>query len=149
MSLLLFFLLAGIDALVRLPARWRARLIARSRAVRQERKRAERELRARAQEFAEAAPWGPPVRTELVDRCSPGGGRNLFDPNPAPRPVLTCVMRIHLHFLADGPVEDLADGLRAEGPELLTSDGPDGDGRTRIEWTRTVRYHTVWGRARG
>ncbi|MFB7514614.1 hypothetical protein [Streptomyces sp. NPDC056144] len=121
-GLLLFFLLAGVDALVRLPARVRARVLSRSAEARRKRKLAERELRALADEFVRESPWGPPVRTKLVDRCSAGGGRNFFDQHRAPRPVLTCTMRLDLHFLVDG--------------------------RRRVGWTHAVDYHKVWGKGR-
>ncbi|MFE7585334.1 hypothetical protein ACFU5Y_27650 [Streptomyces gardneri] len=101
-SLLLVFLLAGADALARRPGRWKLRRIARSDEVRRKRDRAERELRARAEEIGRSGPWGPPLRTTLVDTCSRGGGRNYFDRNAPEQPALSCMLRLH-RALPHGP----------------------------------------------
>ncbi|MGP3636246.1 hypothetical protein ACTU45_23295 [Streptomyces sp. 24-1644] len=119
-SLLFAFLLAGVGACSGGPGQSKLKGIATSDEVRQKRERAERELRARAEEIGAASPWGPALRTTVVDTCVRGGGRNHLDPNPQKQPAMSCRMRLHLYFVVDRPV-----------PEVLRELG-------------TVRVPTVW-----
>ncbi|MFB7587646.1 hypothetical protein [Streptomyces sp. NPDC056169] len=112
-SLLLLFLLAGASALARGPARWKLRKIATSDEVRRKRQRAEHELRARAEEIGRSGPWGPALRTTLVDSCTRGGARNLFDRNAPKQPAMSCTLRLHLYFVVDRPVPDIVGDLRS------------------------------------
>ncbi|MFH8724750.1 hypothetical protein [Streptomyces termitum] len=113
-SLLLLFSLVGIDkCLPGRPGRRRLKKIAASDEVRRKCERTERDLRARAAEIAASSPWGPPLRTTLVDTCTRGGGRNHFDRNAPERPALHCVMRLHLYFVVDRPVSQVLRDLRS------------------------------------
>ncbi|KQX12649.1 hypothetical protein ASC82_15870 [Streptomyces sp. Root431] len=137
-SLLLLFLLAGADALARRPGRWKLRRIAGSDEVRRKRQRAERELRARAEEIGRTGPWGPPLRTTLVDTCSRGGGRNFFDRNTPEQPALSCMLRLHLYFVVDGPAPPDIPASVARG-ELLSWDAPGDHARAEIPEPRRRR----------
>ena len=123
-SLLLLFVLAGVDACTRRPGKRELRKIATSDEVRRKRERAERELRARAEEIGGSGPWGPALRTTLVDVCARGGGRNFFDQNAPRQPALSCLMRLHLYFVVDRAADDVLPSF-AHG-ELLSWD-PSGD----------------------
>ncbi|MFD8010859.1 hypothetical protein [Streptomyces sp. NPDC058955] len=112
-SFLFTLLVMAIASRRRGPGRCRLRRIATSAEVRRSRELAERRLRARAAEIEEGSPWGPPLRTSLVDVCSRGGGRNLLDQNAPRQPAMTCVMRLHLYFVVDRPVPQVLEDLRA------------------------------------
>ncbi|MFD3665415.1 hypothetical protein ACFWVF_33270 [Streptomyces sp. NPDC058659] len=142
-SLLLLFVLVGIDACTGRPGKRKLRKIATSDEVRRKRERAERELRARAEEIGRASPWGPALRTTLVDTCTRGGGRNLFDRNAPKQPALYCLMRLHLYFVVDGPVPDDIRGVRSRGGELLSWDGPGDEPRAKISEPCPVRHKAI------
>ncbi|MFC9245928.1 hypothetical protein ACFT7S_18540 [Streptomyces sp. NPDC057136] len=106
-SLLFVFLLAGVGACSGGPSQSKLKGIATSDEVRQKRERTERELRARAEEIGKASPWGPALRTTVVDTCARGAGKNYFDPNPPERTAMNCLMRLHLYFVVDRPVQEV------------------------------------------
>ncbi|MFD3654871.1 hypothetical protein [Streptomyces sp. NPDC058620] len=103
-SLLFAFLLAGVGACSGGPGQSKLKGIATSDEVRQKRERAERELRARAEEIGAASPWGPALRTTVVDTCRRGGGKNYLDPHGPKQPAMACAMRLHMYFVVDRPV---------------------------------------------
>lgn len=129
-SLLLLFALAGIDACTRRPGKRKLRKIATSDEVRRKRERAERELRARAEEISGSGPWGPALRTTLVDVCTRGGGRNFLDQNAPKQPALSCLMRLHLYFIVDRWADDVLPSV-ARG-ELLSWDAPGDNARATL-----------------
>ncbi|GEB56269.1 hypothetical protein [Streptomyces gardneri] len=136
-SLLFLFLLAGIGARAGRPGRRKLRRIATSDEVRLKRERAERELWARAEEIGRTSPWGPAVRTTLVDTSARGGGRNHLDPHAPKQPALYCVLRLHLYFVVDRPAEDVLGDVRSG--ELLSWDVPGDDARARLQEPRPAR----------
>ncbi|MFI8769226.1 hypothetical protein ACIGN6_30570 [Streptomyces sp. NPDC053792] len=73
----------------------------------------EHELRARADEIGRSSPWGPALRTTVVDTCARGGGKNYLDQNAPKQPVMYCQMRLHLYFVVDRPVPQVLQGLRS------------------------------------
>ncbi|MFD8010506.1 hypothetical protein [Streptomyces sp. NPDC058955] len=81
--------------------------------MRQKREQTERDLWARAGEIEGASPWGPPLRTTVVDTCTRGGGKNYLDQNAPEQPVLSCMMRLHLYFVVDRPVAQVLQELRS------------------------------------
>ncbi|MEU2079362.1 hypothetical protein [Streptomyces sp. NPDC013489] len=83
----------------------------------------ETELRARAAEIGASSPWGPPLRTTVVDTCSRGGGRNYLDQNAPEQAVLSCMMRLHLYFTVDRPVHEVLQGLRSMKTPAHWSEG--------------------------
>lgn len=112
-SLLFAFLLMGVGACSRGPSQSELKKIATSDEVRQKREVTEGKLRARAIEIGASSPWGPPLRTTVVDTCSRGGGRNYLDQNAPEQPVLSCMMRLHLYFAVDRPVPEVLQDLRS------------------------------------
>ncbi|MGW6392869.1 hypothetical protein ACWFR1_20685 [Streptomyces sp. NPDC055103] len=136
-SLLLLFVLVGIDACGRRPGKRKLRKIAASDEVRRKRERAERELRARAEEIGRSGPWGPAARTTLVDMCTRGGGRNFLDQNAPRQPALDCLMRLHLYFVVDRSAHHVLPSV-ARG-ELLSWDPPGDDTRARLPEPRPLR----------
>ncbi|WP_329620666.1 hypothetical protein OG357_09035 [Streptomyces sp. NBC_01255] len=140
-SLLLLFVLVGIDACTRRPRKGKLRKIARSDEVRRKRERAERELRARAEEIGRSGPWGPALRTTLMDVCSRGGGRNFLDQNAPKQPAMDCMMRVHLYFVVDGPAGDAVASVK--GGELLSWDSPGDNARARISEPCSVRHKAI------
>ncbi|MDV5149003.1 hypothetical protein R1T08_33920 [Streptomyces sp. SBC-4] len=139
----LLFLLVGITDLTGRPGKRKLRKIATSDEVRRKRERAERELRARAEEIGRSGPWGPALRTTLVDWCSRGGGRNLLDQNAPKQPALSCLMRLHLYFVVDGPTRDALRDLRYPGGELLSWDAPGDEPRAKISEPCAVRSKAI------
>ncbi|MGW4855795.1 hypothetical protein ACWEPZ_31705 [Streptomyces sp. NPDC004288] len=103
-SLLFALLLIGVEARPRGPRQSTLKKIAASEEVRRKRTRAEHELRARAEEIVRSSPWGPALRTTVVDSCTRGGGKNHLDQNAPKQPALYCQMRLHLYFAVDRPV---------------------------------------------
>ncbi|MFF2777170.1 hypothetical protein ACFVU3_19960 [Streptomyces sp. NPDC058052] len=124
-SLLLSFALVGLTACSRggRPRRGRLRRVAASEEVRRMRERAGRDLRARADEIGALSSWGPPPRTTMVDTCSRGGGRNLFDGNAPEQPAMSCTMRLHLYFVVDRPVPHVLRDLRSMETPTVWSGG--------------------------
>ncbi|MFI9296479.1 hypothetical protein [Streptomyces gardneri] len=112
-SLLFAFLLMGVGACARGPSQNELKKIAASDEVRQKREQTERELRARADEIGASSPWGPPLRTTVVDTCTRGGGKNYLDQNAPKQPVMSCMMRLHLYFVVDRPVPQVLQDLRS------------------------------------
>ncbi|MFI6421122.1 hypothetical protein ACIBG6_27395 [Streptomyces sp. NPDC050842] len=142
-SLLLLFVLVGVDACTRRPRKGKLRRIARSDEVRRKRERAERELRARAEEIGRSGPWGPALRTTLVDVCARGGGRNFLDQNAPKQPAMDCMMRVHLYFVVDGPAPDALGDLRSTGGELVTWDAPGDGPRVKLSEPCSVRHRAI------
>ncbi|ALO11627.1 hypothetical protein AQF52_6034 [Streptomyces venezuelae] len=128
MSLLFLFLLAGVGARAGRPGRRKPRRIATSDEVRIERERAEHELRARAEEIGRTSPWGPAVRTRLVDTCARGGGRNHLARLPEPRSARRAVF-----------------GTCVSDPSDVTLAALRERPGTLFAWTLSTMYHTVPG----
>ncbi|GHG05312.1 hypothetical protein GCM10017667_40150 [Streptomyces filamentosus] len=125
-SLLFAFLLMGLSACSRGPSQSELRKIATSDEVREKRESAERDLRARADEIRASSPWGPPLRTTVVDTCARGGGKNYLDQNAPEQPVLSCMMRLHLYFVVDRPVAQILQDLRSmSAPTRWSGDSID------------------------
>ncbi|WP_328944189.1 hypothetical protein OG259_24335 [Streptomyces sp. NBC_00250] len=112
-SLLFALLLAGVSGCSHGPSESELKGIATSDEVRQKRERTERELRARADEIGRTSPWGPALRTTVVDTCARGGGKNHLDQNAPKQPAMYCQMRLHLYFVVDRPVPDVLADLRS------------------------------------
>ncbi|MEU5921497.1 hypothetical protein [Streptomyces sp. NPDC047141] len=112
-SLLFALLLIGVGARSRGPRQSTLKKIAASEEVRRKRTRAEHELRARADEIVRSSPWGPALRTTVVDSCTRGGGKNHLDQNAPKQPALYCQMRLHLYFAVDRPVPQVLRDLRS------------------------------------
>ncbi|WP_318210797.1 hypothetical protein [Streptomyces sp. SJL17-1] len=116
-SLLFALLLAGAGACSEAPGHNELKRIATSDEVREKRERAERELRARADEINSSSPWGPALRTTVVDTCARGGGRNYLDQNAPKQPAMYCLIRLHLYFVVDRPVPQVLQNLPATWSE--------------------------------
>lgn len=126
-SLFFAFLVAGVSACSGGPSQSKLSGIATSDEVRQKRERTERELRARASEIGASSPWGPALRTTLVDTCTRGGGKNLLDPNPPKQPLMICGIRMHLYFVVDRPVTHVLQDLRSmRTPTVWNGDSING-----------------------
>ncbi|MGW0704263.1 hypothetical protein ACWD0A_34290 [Streptomyces sp. NPDC002867] len=122
-SLLFVFLLAGVGACSGSPSKGKLKGIATSDEVRQKRERTERELRARADEISMSSPWGPALRTTVMDTCARGGGKNYLDPNPPKQPAMYCLMRLHLYFVVDRPAPDVLRDLRSMKTPVAWNEG--------------------------
>lgn len=138
-SLLFVFLLAGVGACSGGPSQSKLKGIATSDEVRQKRERAERELRARAEEIGTASPWGPVLRTTVVDTCARGGGKNHLDPNPQKQPAMTCGMRLHLYFVVDRPVPEVLRELRTMKTPTVWN---EGSVRTALRYYEEKTYES-------